>query len=59
MHKTFVTLAPDMGEGRDSGAIVHRFYFWTSGSYGGVALRVYSNFSSGDYLSECSVLVLN
>ena len=27
MHKTFVTLAPYLGEGRDSGALVPWFYF--------------------------------
>ena len=32
MHKAFVTPAPDLGEGRDRGPIVSRFYFWTSGS---------------------------
>ena len=41
MHKTFVTLTPDLGECRDGGAIVPCFYFWTNGSLGGVVLRFY------------------
>ena len=43
MHKTFVTLTPDLGECRDSGAIVPCFCFWTNGSLGGVVLRFLSN----------------
>ena len=48
MHKTFITPAPDLREGRDSGAIVAWFNFWTYGSYAGAVLMFYSYFSSID-----------
>ena len=57
MHYTFITPVPDLGEGMDSGAIVPWFYFWTSGSKGGVVLSFYSNFSSDD--SVCFKLKQN